>query len=877
MRNDLSLQWGCPAFRLCSVGMLILSLSLISGCGLQEVQQQSKELEKQSHRLQTDGQYAQALLLQQELLALEEKTWGPDHPKVATGLIRLATLYRQMGDYEKPEPLYQRVLKIREKQGGSHSVGVAIALTALGRLYFDKGDYAKAEPLLQQALSVREQDFNDLRVVEFLPGQNIPVSEAASRTVANALSTLGALYMVAGPLEKAEPLFQEALARREQALGPDDPEVATAVNDKALLYHAKEDYAKAKPLYLRAVSIMEKSFGPSHPNVASSLQLLAWLTAAQQQYQSAFGYCQKALTLQGRQIQNVFAHTTEEQKLAFIQTVSGGYTTCLSLLHQYLKEERGFVRDGLELVLHRKGTVFDAQSRLSDVLRGRLSEEDRKEWDHLSALRSELAHLLLYKTSEMSVDQGRERIIILQQQIEAVEKGLAKKSALVGKELRQRTITVEAVAQQLPRNAALVEFVKIRDFDFAKGKAGSSWRYLAFVLASTNDVTLVDLGEASALENQARQALKDIRVLMGARAIEIVKKPQGRDPVRRSLQSLQGLSAKLWAPLEKALGPADKVVISPDGLLNLVPFTALIDREGRPLIERYRLAYVSSGRELLASAGEASKPGSDLLLVANPTYDQKVKGTGGQGPSVRSRDFQGNFSPLPGTEREAKDIPPLVPSRERKQSVFVEENATESVVKTARSPRIMHLATHGFFLQDEEVAVEDDTRGVTVARKELTSMSAKQAASKRYENPLVRSGLAFAGANYAAQTSQGDDGILTALEITGMDLYGTELVVLSACDTGVGEVMAGEGVFGLRRAFALAGAQNLMMSLWPVSDEITANQMKAFYRNLQKLPPAEALRQAQLETIKELKDAYGVAAPSLWAPFILQGAQALGQ
>jgi CHAT domain-containing protein len=130
----------------------------------------------------------------------------------------------------------------------------------------------------------------------------------------------------------------------------------------------------------------------------------------------------------------------------------------------------------------------------------------------------------------------------------------------------------------------------------------------------------------------------------------------------------------------------------------------------------------------------------------------------------------------------------------------------------------------------------------------------------------------------ATESAGGDDGILTALEITAMDLYGTELVVLSACETGLGEIKTGEGVYGLRRAFALAGAKNLMMSLWPVSDEVTANQMKAFYKNMQTMPPAEALRQAQLETIAQLKAKFdGVAPPGLWAPFILQGAQALGR
>jgi CHAT domain-containing protein len=348
--------------------------------------------------------------------------------------------------------------------------------------------------------------------------------------------------------------------------------------------------------------------------------------------------------------------------------------------------------------------------------------------------------------------------------------------------------------------------------------------------------------------------------------------------VQQSLKSLSELYSKLWVPLQTSLGPADKVLLSPDGVLNLVPFAALMDRNGKPLVERYKLAYVSSGRELIAAAGTANQPQSDLVLVANPAFDLKPESAFTRADdrrSFRSRDFYGTFAALPATEREAKEIPPLVAGDEKRKQVVVGAKATESAVKAARSPRILHLATHGFFLQDEELQPDLDTRGGFLRPSFPVE---RRGPSRRYENPLLRSGLALAGANNAAQVTEGDDGLLTALEITGMDLYGTDLVVLSACETALGEVKTGEGVFGLRRAFALAGAKNLLMSLWPVNDETTANQMKAFYQNLQTLPPAEALRQAQLETITELKADYGgIAPPALWAPFILQGAQALGR
>ena len=483
--------------------------------------------------------------------------------------------------------------------------------------------------------------------------------------------------------------------------------------------------------------------------------------------------------------------------------------------------------------------------------------------------------MLLNTPTSLSAEQFRGKLALLQRKIEQSEQRLATESALVAKERQQRSVTINAVAKQLTTNAALVEFVKIRDHDFAKGTWEPAWRYLAFVLTANGDVALVDLGDADVLEAQAQRALTDIKTSLETRGIQILKQSGGRDPVQQNLQSLQGLHSQVWAPLEKALGKADKVVLSPDGLLNLIPFAALVDSQGRSLVERYQLAYVTSGRELVGVEGASPRPDSDLLLVANPSFDQKGPDTGRQGMALRSREFRGVFTPLPGTERESLEIPPLVVAPKEQKQVLVGERATETAVKAARSPRILHLATHGFFLADDDVALDAmkfggvPDRGITVAPRPT---------AKRYENPLVRSGLAFAGANHATTITDGDDGILTALEITGMDLYGTELVVLSACDTGVGEIKTGEGVFGLRRAFALAGAKNLLMSLWEVSDEVTARQMKVFYQNLQKLPPAQALRQAQLETIKELKAEYGgLAPPGLWAPFILQGAQALGQ
>jgi CHAT domain-containing protein len=272
----------------------------------------------------------------------------------------------------------------------------------------------------------------------------------------------------------------------------------------------------------------------------------------------------------------------------------------------------------------------------------------------------------------------------------------------------------------------------------------------------------------------------------------------------------------------------------------------LVDPGGRFVLERYALAYVTSVREVMDDRQRT--PGSALLLVADPAFDAAPATAPIHEVGTRSRDFAGRFEALDGTAREAREIPPLLPFA-GDRVVETGQDATERAVKRARSPRVLHLATHGFFLPDQTLG----------------------AAEAEYETPLVRSGLAFAGANRAAEATGGDDGLLTALEITGMDLSSTELAVLSACETGAGAPRVGEGVFGLRRAFVLAGVGSLLMSLWRVDDTITADQMRDFYAELGERPPAEALRGAQLRTLRAARAEGRAASPRAWGAFIFQG------
>jgi len=552
-----------------------------------------------------------------------------------------------------------------------------------------------------------------------------------------------------------------------------------------------------------------------------------------------------------------FPILNEQEKLQFVHMREGEVHGMLSLIHRQLPDDAAAIRAALNLVLSRKGIVFDAQARQQDAIARSLDPETRKLWDALSNQRSELAKLMQNKPEKMSGEDYQKRIADYQSEIGKLEARIASKSVLVAQELKQRTVTSQEVAQTLGKDGVLAEFVKIQDYDWDHGKWADTWRYLAFILHGDGKIQMVDLGEADVLEKIVQSALKPIGIVGSNGSAQ-------QDATRTLHQSL-------WQPIAAAVGDVGKVVFSPDGLLNLVPFAAMQDAEGHYLIESKQIAYVTSGRDL--TKGDLGiKPESELYLAANPQFDLRAQVSADVAEisgTTRSAGFAQHFSPLPGTAKEAEQIPPYLKG---KQTVLTGTQATEESVLAVRRPRVMHLSTHGFFLADQ-AAISQGTRGAVRIKVQQDAMGeSAPALPQGYENPLVRSGLAFAGANHAGEAQGGRDGLLTALEVSGMDLHGTDLVTLSACETGRGEVKSGEGVFGLRRAFALAGTSHLMMSLWPVSDAVTATQMQRFYQLYgKKTNPAAALRQAQLATIAELRSKRGQAEPALWAPFIVQG------
>jgi CHAT domain-containing protein/Flp pilus assembly protein TadD len=788
------------------------------------------------------GDYASALPLCQQALEIRKSVLGEAHPDYATSLNNLAVLYLSMGDYARALPLQRRELEITGKALGEKHADYAKSLNNLAAIHVKMRDYAQALPLLQQALEIRKHAL----------GESHP-------DYAQSLNNLAVLYDDLGDYAKAIQLYRQAAAI-DRASGEEYAAYAADLNNLALLYIKIGDNAQALPLLQQALEITKKSLGEEHPSYAIRLNNLAGLQGIIGNSAESLALFLRAQSVVNKNIDNIFAIGTEQQKLLFVEQQNGGYFSALSLIHRRFAQDDVALKSALDLVLARKGIVFDAQARQHGAIARSLDPDAKRLWNELSNQRAMLVKLMQNKPAQMSGEDYQRRVVEFQDNIAKQEGQLAARSALVAEEFKQRKITTKEVAQTLGTGRVLIEYAKIRDFDWGHGKWSDIWRYLAFILHADGKIQLVDLGDAYKLESTVQAALKPISII-------------GRNADDQQ-DATRILYQQLWQPVSAAVGDAQRVVFSPDGLLNLVPFAAMQDKDGHYLIESKQISYVTSGRDL--TRGDLGfKPESELYLAANPQFDLAAQTGAGTDDSmhgaVRSAGFDMHFSALPGTAEEARQIPHQLSG---KQTVLTGSQATEESVLNIRRPRVMHLATHGFFMADQPGIAALGTRGAEALAGNANSPSGAQAAAlpKGYENPLVRSGLAFAGANHARDAQDGRDGLLTALEVSSMDLHGTDLVTLSACETGKGEIKSGEGVFGLRRAFALAGTAHLMMSLWPVSDEVTAKQMKTFYELYGKrTAPAAALRQAQLATIAELRSKKGQAEPALWAPFIVQG------
>ncbi|NES76088.1 MAG: tetratricopeptide repeat protein [Okeania sp. SIO1H4] len=778
------------------------------------------------------GKYTEALPLLQRSLATYEKALGANHPSIVTPLSSLALLYHVQGKYSEALPLFQRSLVILEKALGADHPDFATSLSNLASLYQRQGNYSEAWPLFQRSLAIREKAL----------GADHP-------SVATSLNGLASLHLNQGNYTEALPLLQRSLAIREKALGTDHPSVATSLNGLALLYHLQGKYTEALPLFQRSRAIREKGLGADHPYVATSLLNLATLYQAQGNTTSAIEYLTQAMEVQETTLTTFLATGSESQKQASMRKLSVTTHQTISLHLQDAPNNPKAANLALTTILRRKGRILDSTIKSLQTIRDKLTPENQKLLNDLANTRTQLAALIYNKPENLPPEQYRQQVATLKGKAEKLEADLSLASAEFAK--TNEPVTIETVQKLIPADAALVEIMQYYPVDVKALKLGKP-HYAVYILHSTGSPQWLDLGPVAPIHN----TITEFRAQLS----------QPNSSIREVARTLD---QQVMQPIRQKLGNVKHTLLSPDSQLNLIPFAALVDENNQYLIQNYNITYLTTGRDLI-KLGIDFPTKQPPILVANPEYDNpgnptsvRLVANNKRGHKKPTRDLGSflfapenlTFGALSGTKAEVEAIAPMLSD----VTLLTESNATENAIKQVNAPEILHIATHGFFLEDlEEVAPPVLVGGFNT--------DIPNTETNRLENPLLRSGIALAGFN--PRKSGDEDGVMTALEIANLSLGGTKLVVLSACDTGVGDVNVGEGVYGLRRALALAGSESQVISLWQVDDFGTKDLMVKYYqRVLNNEGRSEALRQTQLEILGTEEYQH----PYYWASFIPSG------
>ncbi len=864
---------------------------------------EAKQLNRQVIKLYNEGKYKEAIPLAKRVLAIREKILGKDHSSVATSLNNLALLYDSKGEYSLVESLYQRAIAIDENAlGKDHPF--TNSLNNLAAFYVAQGKYMQAEPLFQRALAIDEKNkgknhpsvataLNNLAFLydsqkkyveaELLYQRAIDIREKVlgkdHPDVAASLNNLAALHSSQGKYTQAEPLFQRALAIREKSLDKDHPEIATNLNNLAALYVDQKKYIQAEPLHRRALAIREKFLGKDHPDVAASLNNLALLYARQGKDTEAETLFQRSLNIKEKALDKNHPDVAQGlNSLAAIYVSQEKYAQAEPLLQRALIiREKAEFRDQSEVAInldnlavlyanqgkYPQSMEFHARSsaigekELSKILVVG-SERDKRDYVDNILTSPNFSISLAIKSNRSDADrlaltnvlrrQGRvldataatiqniktrlkerpdlQKIFddwktTLQSQADLTTSQLSQKNP---QEYKARYQELEQLGQnleaQLSKQSAIfrqtvapIELEKIQTLIPQDAALVHLIRYQPF---NPKGGTTKRFGSPHYAAAILRSTGKPHWVDLGL-AEDIEKNTQkfrkylqdGSNPVNRKRNQIaRTIDAQLMQPLRQYLGDAKHLLLSPDAALNLIPFEALKDENNKYLIERYAFSYLTSGRDLTRFVDSPPSRQSPVIF-SEINYNQST-----------------NYTPL-ATATETTEIQRVFPTAK----LIRDRAATKTALQQVQAPQILHLATHGFFKPAQN---NPDN-------------------PKQLDNPLTRSGIILAG------TDQ-----ITGLEVSGLDLYGTQLVVLSACETGLGDISVGEGIYGLRRALVIAGSQSQVLSLWRVDDEATVELMGTFYQNLKTgMGRHEALRQAQLKALDKN--------PHYWAAFIPSG------
>ena len=849
------------------------------------------------------GRFDEAESLIQKTLDLRRKILGDTHPFTLLTIGTLATLFLEKAQYNKAEPLIKDLLRIRRKISGENHFRTIEAMERLGALYFWQGRLEKAGEIWQETLRIRTEFFgvknpatlsslrhmalfhlfkNDFEKSEEYVQQileSIEGSEMDSNYqhwISESNLYLGWIYERKKQYAVAETYFRKALVVFKQLMGDNNLYLHWHKEGVASAAFLQGRLTEAEAIMSELYHFSEKTFGELHPITVGKMNYLGSIYRAQKQYGKAENIWRKSFRRTNRFLDQVMWAASDETRQSYLNTLDDAQNTYLT--HNCQRNTPETIEEILYHSLTRKGLLLKISSEIKTIVNAGNNPKIDKLANDLRRKKQALANMTLSGPARQTGEHHMEYISSLKEEINGLE-------ALLGNEVkrykRSKTeITPEMVVRSLAPNETLVDFLVYTRMDIENRDKKEEQLIAVVVNRSTPALKLFQFGE-----------YKPIRALIHQFRVEAAN--PGEVSEKDLKNSGKRLYQRLWKPLLPHLKGKKDVYLVPDSDLNLIPFAALVQPDGSYLIESYNIRTITSSRDVVLPPLTA--PNNESKVFSAPKFASNITSINASGKETlaTARNMQGlYFSSLPGTKTEGLQINRMINSIGSPSSLLSGTMATEVNLNRSVSPRILHLATHGFFLDNSSSPESDEniraiTHGLSQTQPEQKRQSvdsvldpSKQSLTTpnimiplvmKSENPLLRSGLALTGANdgiRGIKQPDGTDGIFTAMEALGLDLTGTELVVLSACETGVGQIRTGEGVYGLRRAFQEAGAQAVLSTLWTISDQGTQVFMEKFYRRfLHGEKPQQALRNTQLEFMKS----EDWSEPFYWAPFVIVG------
>ena len=757
-------------------------------------------------------------------LALAAKEYPKDHPNYAVACTNLAIAYRAIQDYPKAEPLYMEARNIYKKHIDTFPLQYANLCNDLGLLYYLRQDYAKAKPLYEEAKQLRKKTLG-----------------ATSPIYAMSCNNLGILYRDWQQYRAAEKCFTEVKNILSQHLAKDPTNYGAVCHNLGILYEQQQRFAQAERLYKEGLKVVATYAGKAHPDYTSICRSLAGFYAAQQEYSKAAPLYHTMLENVVKDVQRNLPYASETERARYwqhrVKPYWDDYNT-FAVNYDYPKELIQMYR----LQLLSKSLLFrSAQKTKQRILQSQDTLLIRR-YHQLLALKEDLNESLT-QTKAVRQQQGIQ-LEQLQEQITRLSRQVAQQSSAFAQQQEEYTLPDwREIKKHLKTGEVAIEMVRLTQPQLPKGH---QVQYAALMVTpKCLHPELVLLKNGDFLETKAYNRYRLINIVHRARDDHSYR--------------------NFWAPiaqrLQEVYPKVSRAYVSVDGVYHLISLGSLKNPEtGKYLADELDIRLVPNTKKLLPRLSQPAPKAStgEAWLFGFPAYDYQKPFYPMPSFVGFSGDYFAEVSALPGTYQEIDRVEDLlqtqVPCR-----VFWGRQASETNLKQIKSPRILHLATHGFFLSQSTL---DALKGR--GQTHLGGIGL----SHYYQNPLLRTGLLWAGAQQvlagAAPDSPEDNALLTAQEVENLSLDSTELVVLSACDTGLGEINIGQGVKGLQQAFLQAGARAVIMTLWEIEDDVTPWFMQYFYEAwLHHHNVRQAYRTAQARLRQHFPSPY------YWAVFVL--------